>query len=215
MVKWMQLAQEKKLQWKTQFEVQLHVCGKSCRCPVQTGRECAAFITAHSSIPKGKLLCMAQSLWPVFPLQTISEGEKWDTMQTLPFNTLLQNLLSLQDGADLKRCQQYQEGKQGKLRLSASGYRQGRGTWRSVQLNALLVSKAEMGTEQYHVFVMTENFLSVSWGSRALWPVIQCSLSDWNVFRLPVKDVLAGQRCYSKIHVQWAILTVRILVRYL
>lgn len=90
------------------------------------------------------------------------KGRNGTQCKTLPFNTLLQNLLSLQDGADLKRCQQYQEGKQGRLRLSASGYRQGRGTWRPVQLNALLVSKAEMGTEQYHVFVMTENFLSVS-----------------------------------------------------
>lgn len=207
MEKWMQFAQEKKLQWKTQFEVQLHICRKSCKCPIQ-------ICIYHSTLTvprEAALHGTSVEVSDLFSLCKLFLKGKTEHNARLPFYTHPQNSLSLWDGADLKGCQQHQEGQQCRLRLSAREYRHRRGTpWRLMQLNELLVSKAEMGTEQWH------HFLFVSWGSRALWSVIQCSLSDWNVFRLPVKVILAWQTgCYSKIHVQWTILAVRILVRYL
>lgn len=218
MAKWMQLAQGKKLLWKTQFDVQLHACRK--REKLQVSHPNLPLLWHTPTVPGGS--CSewhkCRSLWFVSPSANYFwRGETEHDTRLSHSTPSPRTQVSQRDGAALKRCQQHQEGKQCRLRLSASEYRQGRGSsWRLMQLNALPVSKAEMGTEQWDVFVMTESFLSVIWGSRALWSVIQCSLSDWNVFRLPVKVILAWQRwCYSKIHVQWAILAVRTLVRCL
>lgn len=146
MAKWMQLAQEKILQWKIQFEVQLHVYRKSCRCPIQT---CIYHSTLQHSQGEAALLGTSVKVSDMFSIcKLFMKGRNGRQGKTLPFNTLPQTLLNLRDGADLKKCQQHQEGKQCRLRISASEYRQGRWTsWRLVQLNALLVSKAEMGTD--------------------------------------------------------------------
>lgn len=137
------------------------MCRKSCSCSIQT---CIYHSPLQHSQGEAALHGTSVRVSDMFSLcKLFLKGRNGRQCKTLPFNTFPQTSLCLWNGADLKKCQQHQEGKQCRLRLSAREYRQGRETsWRLVQLNALLVSKAEMGTEQRPVFVMTEIFLSTS-----------------------------------------------------